>query len=397
MDAADWIYLNGHFFVTFAALVFVYLRRNRSFYFVRNMLMVAMAIALVGYWLYPTAPPRLMPEWGFTDSISQFIVGSTGHVDDGPGKAFLNFYAAVPSMHVCFALMIGVSLARLVSWRPGRIAWSLYPLLVTWVVVATGNHFLTDVFLGALTAAAAACVAKRLLARARPDVWAFGRRRRRHEAEIRDASRVAGTEFTVQGTNDGRADQADPQARRSPPTRAPRTGPTTQDLMRERLIESRLTPNAISLTGFVLNLARPRWSLERLFFLAGVAFIVGSVMDTLDGRYSPHVRQGHAVRRLPGLDARPARGGDRADRRRRLLRHAATTSRGRRRGGGGAVLADGLLHAGPGRGARRRVQGRPGHPAGPRGDPVGRPGVRQGRLAGSLRAARAGRLRARRR
>jgi CDP-diacylglycerol--glycerol-3-phosphate 3-phosphatidyltransferase len=56
--------------------------------------------------------------------------------------------------------------------------------------------------------------------------------------------------------------------------------------MRERLIESRLTPNAISLTGFVLNLAAAGLVVGRLFFLAGVAFIVGSVMDTLDGRYS---------------------------------------------------------------------------------------------------------------
>ncbi|HWC87959.1 MAG TPA: CDP-alcohol phosphatidyltransferase family protein [Solirubrobacteraceae bacterium] len=56
--------------------------------------------------------------------------------------------------------------------------------------------------------------------------------------------------------------------------------------MRERLIESRLTPNAISLTGFALNLAAAALVVDRLFFLAGVAFIVGSVMDTLDGRYS---------------------------------------------------------------------------------------------------------------
>jgi CDP-diacylglycerol--glycerol-3-phosphate 3-phosphatidyltransferase len=55
---------------------------------------------------------------------------------------------------------------------------------------------------------------------------------------------------------------------------------------RSRLIESRLTPNGISLTGFVLNIAAAALVLERLFFLAGVAFIVGSVMDTLDGRYS---------------------------------------------------------------------------------------------------------------
>ena len=56
--------------------------------------------------------------------------------------------------------------------------------------------------------------------------------------------------------------------------------------MRERLIESRLTPNAISLTGFVLNVAAAVLIVERYFFLGGIAFIVGSIMDTLDGRYS---------------------------------------------------------------------------------------------------------------
>ncbi|HWD66115.1 MAG TPA: CDP-alcohol phosphatidyltransferase family protein [Solirubrobacteraceae bacterium] len=65
-----------------------------------------------------------------------------------------------------------------------------------------------------------------------------------------------------------------------------REGPTTQELMRDRLIESRLTPNAISLTGFLLNLVAAGLVVDKLFFLGGVAFIVGSVMDTLDGRYS---------------------------------------------------------------------------------------------------------------
>ena len=75
-------------------------------------------------------------------------------------------------------------------------------------------------------------------------------------------------------------------ARRRPRTRGLRPSSDAQELMRNRLIESRLTPNAISLTGFALNLAAAALVVERLFFLAGVAFIVGSVMDTLDGRYS---------------------------------------------------------------------------------------------------------------
>jgi hypothetical protein len=171
MDFADWTYLNAHYVVTLGALVFIYLRRNDSFYFVRNMFMIAMAIALAGYFLYPTAPPRLLPEWGFADSIRQFT-GVT--LDQGPASAFLNFYAAVPSIHVCFAILVGWPMARLVSPRPAKVAWSLYPLLISFVVVATGNHYLTDVFLGAVTAGTSAVLAERLFARARPHAWAFG-------------------------------------------------------------------------------------------------------------------------------------------------------------------------------------------------------------------------------
>jgi CDP-diacylglycerol--glycerol-3-phosphate 3-phosphatidyltransferase len=59
-----------------------------------------------------------------------------------------------------------------------------------------------------------------------------------------------------------------------------------RELVRNRLIESRLTPNTISLTGLALNVVAAVLVWERLFFLGGVAFVVGSIMDTLDGRYS---------------------------------------------------------------------------------------------------------------
>lgn len=168
---ADWTYLNCHLALTFGGLVFIYLRRNASFYFVRNMFMVAMVIALVGYTAYPTAPPRLMPEWGFTDSIAAL----TGvHAESSPVSALVNLYAAVPSMHVCFAIMVGWPLAVLVRPRPLKILWALYPFFITFVVVATGNHFFMDAFLGALTAAVSALVS-RLLAHWRPRAWSFGR------------------------------------------------------------------------------------------------------------------------------------------------------------------------------------------------------------------------------
>src|ERR1700757_3548179 len=76
------------------------------------------------------------------------------------------------------------------------------------------------------------------------------------------------------------------RVRRARPARPRREHQEISATVRNRLIESRLTPNAISLTGFVLNVAAAALVVDRLFFLAGIAFIVGSVMDTLDGRYS---------------------------------------------------------------------------------------------------------------
>jgi membrane-associated phospholipid phosphatase len=170
IDFASWMYVNSHFSITLGALVFIYLFHNQSFYFIRNMFMIAMFLALVGYFVYPTAPPRFYPEWGFTDSVSDF----TGIPQDSVAvNALFNPFAAVPSMHVAFALMLGWPLARLVKHRVFKVAWFLYPFLVTFVVVATGNHFWMDAFLGALVAAVSAYAAKYVFARVRPTVWAF--------------------------------------------------------------------------------------------------------------------------------------------------------------------------------------------------------------------------------
>lgn len=168
MTAADWIYLNAHLVVSVGVLLYIYLRHNRSFYVLRNTFIVAMMIALVAYWLYPTAPPRLMPEWGFTDAVKQFT-GIT--VEKGPSSALLNLYAAVPSMHVCFAIMTGWPMAKLCRRRPLKVLWALYPLLITFVVIVTGNHYFVDVFLGALTAGISFWLAQRVLPRLRFARW----------------------------------------------------------------------------------------------------------------------------------------------------------------------------------------------------------------------------------
>ena len=171
MVTASWLYVNAQSSITVGALLYLYLRHNRNFYFVRNMFMIAMAIALVSYVIFPTAPPRFMPEWGFIDSVSDFTGVRVSNAS-ATASALFNPYAAVPSMHVAFALMIGGPLARLSRHRFVSVLWMLYPLLMTFVIVVTANHFIVDALLGALTAAASAYGAG-WLARARPGVWRF--------------------------------------------------------------------------------------------------------------------------------------------------------------------------------------------------------------------------------
>jgi CDP-diacylglycerol--glycerol-3-phosphate 3-phosphatidyltransferase len=89
---------------------------------------------------------------------------------------------------------------------------------------------------------------------------------------------------TPRPSSSRRVRRGEPRPRRN--SRAAITSAQRREIVRNRLIDSRLTPNAISLTGLALNILAAVLVWERLFFLGGIAFIVGSIMDTLDGRYS---------------------------------------------------------------------------------------------------------------
>jgi membrane-associated phospholipid phosphatase len=168
VDFANFMYMNSHFVVTTTFLVWLYVFRNQHFYFVRNMFLVAMGLALIGYALLPTAPPRMFE--GFTDTITDYA--QVNH-DSALVKVFINPYAAIPSMHVAFSMMIGVTGAMVARRRISKILWAAYPLLVFWVVVVTANHFWIDGAAGLLVAILAALAAREVLARARPAVWSF--------------------------------------------------------------------------------------------------------------------------------------------------------------------------------------------------------------------------------
>jgi hypothetical protein len=170
IDTANFMYLNTQFIVTTGFLAWLYLCRNENFYFVRNMFLVAMGLALVGYAAFPTAPPRFFPEAGFTDTIATF---ANVDQDSGGFSLLVNPYAAVPSMHIAFALMISVPGLLLSRSAAARLFWSAYPLLVFFVIVVTANHYWFDAAAGAAVACLSALAADRLLGRARPASWSW--------------------------------------------------------------------------------------------------------------------------------------------------------------------------------------------------------------------------------
>src|SRR4051794_14192011 len=169
VDAANWSYINSHFLITTSFLIWLYLARNESYYYVRNMFMVAMGLALVLYIAYPAAPPRFLPEWGFSDTVTNAV----GQATANHANLLYNPYAAVPSMHVAFALMIGIPAFQVVRARAIKALWAFYPALVTFVVLVTANHFWLDAAIGVVVAAVSAVAATAAFGRARPEAWGW--------------------------------------------------------------------------------------------------------------------------------------------------------------------------------------------------------------------------------
>src|SRR5205823_5420647 len=127
----------------------VYLRRHEAFIRFRNAILLANVIGLVGYVLLPTAPPRMFPDFGFDDTLSQFA--SLNH-----GSGLVNFvanpYAAMPSLHAADALIVGIVLFAVCRNWFAKAVWALWPGWVWFSVMATGNHFWLDVAAGVVVA-----------------------------------------------------------------------------------------------------------------------------------------------------------------------------------------------------------------------------------------------------
>ncbi len=163
---ALWVsdyYDNAHFVVTFAVVAWLWWHRQDLYRPLRNSLILVNIIGFVVFWLYPLAPPRLLPGAGFVDVVS--VSDAFGAGSSLASSA--NELAAMPSLHMAWAAWSGLAMWRL--WRGHRWAWLVwaYPLATGVAVLSTGNHFVADVIAGLLTTAMATLAAERLVPRAR--------------------------------------------------------------------------------------------------------------------------------------------------------------------------------------------------------------------------------------
>jgi hypothetical protein len=156
-----WSYWLSQFVVVGATLFWVYFRRQDRFAFFRNWLILANMVGLVCYVLLPTAPPRMLPEWGFTDTLAHSAAISHDSL-----TSLANQYAAMPSLHAMDALIVGVVMFGVVRSRVAKALWIAWPAWVAFAVMATANHYWLDIAAGiAIAAVAAFAVAPTVRAR----------------------------------------------------------------------------------------------------------------------------------------------------------------------------------------------------------------------------------------
>jgi membrane-associated phospholipid phosphatase len=140
---ASYWYQFAHLTVTLGVLIWCWWRRAHSYRRVRNALVLTNVFGLAIFLLYPAAPPRFLPGFGFVDAVANAGFGPT---HGGPVTA--DQFGAFPSLHLAWAVWTAVVAFRLVGSRTLRWLWLCYPVVTAVAVVVTGNHYLLDILAG---------------------------------------------------------------------------------------------------------------------------------------------------------------------------------------------------------------------------------------------------------
>ena len=142
----NYYYATLHFAVTIGCLVWLYRAHPRIYRGARTILFATSLIALAGFYLYPLAPPRLLPQYGYVDTVLKFH--TWGSLADPNIAEHSNQYAAMPSLHMGWALWCGVVIYLCARRRWVRVLGLIYPLATLLVIVGTANHFIIDAVAG---------------------------------------------------------------------------------------------------------------------------------------------------------------------------------------------------------------------------------------------------------
>jgi PAP2 superfamily len=148
--AVSYYYDNAHFVVTLGLLAWLWWRRVDLYRPLRNSLVLVNALAFAVFWRYPVAPPRMLP--GFTDVVAS--THAIGSYHSGALASHANELAAMPSLHIAWAVWSTLAIWQISARRWVRALGVAYPFVTALAVLATGNHFVLDMVGGLATIAA---------------------------------------------------------------------------------------------------------------------------------------------------------------------------------------------------------------------------------------------------
>lgn len=143
----DYYYATLHFVVTLGVLLWLFIQRPHVYRGARTVLFTLTLTALAGFALYPVAPPRLLPGEGYIDTVVKFH--TWGSLADPEIAAHSNQYAAMPSLHIGWAMWAGISVFMCARATWVRILGLVYPFFTLLVIVGTANHYILDALGGA--------------------------------------------------------------------------------------------------------------------------------------------------------------------------------------------------------------------------------------------------------
>lgn len=147
-NLANWTYIWGHWPVIAGIALWLFVLHRPNYPVYRNAFLISGGIGLVCFALLPTAPPRMLEAWGFVDTITE---RSEAYRTFQP-PAFVNQYAAMPSLHFGWNLLLSIAVVRHASSWAVKLFGIVMPVISFWAIVATANHFILDGVFGGLVA-----------------------------------------------------------------------------------------------------------------------------------------------------------------------------------------------------------------------------------------------------